>query len=109
MRTVICAALAATVIIWAGGWMYSAANSDQAAKAPRNAAGNYFMRCSNAVKVGIKDPATGWNAEPDQNQSFIEATIVKQGGIAFINCDYGTGALSATRYHMLLMPGTTAG
>jgi hypothetical protein len=92
MRTLICA-LAATVIIWAGSSMYSAANTNQSAKTQGNPAGKYFMTCPNGVKVGIKGASEGWYADPDQYHSFIEATVVRQGNTSFITCDYGTSGM----------------
>ena len=55
--------------------------------------GKYSMTCPNGVKVGIKGASAGWNADPDQYQSFIEATVVTQGNTSFITCDYGTGGM----------------
>lgn len=93
MRRVIYAALATAVIALAEGWMYSAANTERAIATHAAGEGKYFMRCPNSVKVGIKGPPTGWNAEPDQYHPFIEAAVVRQGGITFINCDYGTAGI----------------
>jgi len=55
--------------------------------------GKYSMTCPNGVKVGIKGATAGWNADPDQYQSFIEATVAKQGNTSFITCEYGTGGV----------------
>jgi hypothetical protein len=88
MRTLICA-LAATVIIWAGSSMYSAANTNQSAKTQGNPAGKYSITCPNGVKVGIKGASAGWYAGPDESHSFTQATVERQGNNSFITCEYG--------------------